>query len=130
MQVRITRAFCVCLFVSGVLVAGLAAAQPVSPAVAAYIEARQQFGTQLAAYWSSIADKRRVRNAKRRSGEPVLVQDYVLTQPPVYAGPPRPPGVPSTVPEGPAPMRKFIPVVDDLLRAAKAEFNFVPDATS
>ena len=37
---------------------------------------------------------------------------YVLTQPPVYAGPPRPPGVPSPVPEGPAPMRKFIPEIE------------------
>ena len=44
------------------------------------------------AYWQSIADKRRARIAKRRNGEPIVLDDYVLTQPPVYTGPPRPPG--------------------------------------
>src|SRR5215467_12314032 len=42
------------------------------------------------AYWTSIAEKRRGRNAKRRAGQQVTLDDYVLTQPPVYSGPPRP----------------------------------------
>ena len=130
MLVRMARAFRVCLFILGALAIAPATAQPVNPDVSAYLAARQQFDAQLAAYWNSIAEKRRVRNAKRRNGEPVVLQDYVLTQPPVYAGPPRPPGVPSPVPEGPAPMRKFIPEIDDLLKAAKAEFNFMPDMAS
>ncbi len=127
MQVSLTRAFCVCLIVSGFLFAGPAAAQPDDPAVAAYIQARQEFEAQLGAYWNSIAEKRRIRNAKRRSGEQVVLEDYVLTQPPVYGGPPRPSGLTASVPAGPAPMRKFIPVVADLLKAAKEQFHFVPD---
>ena len=130
MQVSLTRAFWVCLFVSGVLLAQPAAAQPGDPAVAAYMQARQEFDARLTAYWNSVVEKRRGRNAKRRSGEPVVLEDYVLTQPPTYAGPPRPPGTPATVPEGPAPMRKFIPVIADLLKAAKSEFNFQPDTAS
>jgi hypothetical protein len=129
MQVSLARAFSICLLVFGVVFVGPAAAQSDDPAVAAYIQARQQFEAELAAYWSSIAEKRRIRNAKRRNGEPVVLEDYVLTQPPLYAGPPRPPGVTASVREGPAPMRKFIPVVADLLKAAKEKFNFAPDQT-
>lgn len=127
MRVSLKRALCVCLFVLGVLSIGPVVAQSADPAVAAYMQARQQFDTQLAAYWNSVVEKRRGRNAKRRNGEAIVLQDYVLTQPPVYAGPPRPPGLTPSVPEGPAPMRKFIPVVADLLKAAKEEFGFAPD---
>jgi hypothetical protein len=110
MQVSLRRAFCVCLFVSGVWLAQPAAAQPDDPAVAAYIQARQDFEAQLGTYWNSVAEKRRIRNTKRRNGETVVLEDYVLTQPPVYGGPSRPAGVTASVREGPAPMRKFIPV--------------------
>ena len=123
----LARALCVCLFVSGMLSIEPAAAQPGDPAVAAYTQARQQFEAQLTAYWNSISEKRRTRNAKRRNGETVVLEDYVLTQPPVYTGPPRPPGLTASVPEGPVPMRKFIPVIADLLKAAKEEFAFAPD---
>jgi hypothetical protein len=76
-----------------------------------------------AAYWDSVADKRRIRNAKRRAHEPLTLSDYVLTQPQAYSGPPRPadPSAPPT-PE-PAP----IPVVADFLKAASEQFGFVPD---
>lgn len=127
MQVSLTRAFCVCLFVFGFVFGGPAAAQSDDPAVAAYIQARQEFEAQLASYWNSITEKRRTRIAKRRNGELVILDDYVLTQPPVYSGPPRPSGVTASVREGPAPMRKFIPVVADLLKAAKEQFHFAPD---
>ena len=33
-------------------------------------------------YWASISEKRRIRFAKFRNGEPVALNDYVLTQPP------------------------------------------------
>jgi len=55
-----------------------------------YLEARAAFDQEASAYWSSIADKRRVRNAKRRDRQPIALDDYVLTQPPVYSGPKRP----------------------------------------
>ena len=55
-----------------------------------YQEARAAFEEQAGAYWNSIAEKRRGRNAKRRDHLAVGLDDYVLTQPPVYAGPKRP----------------------------------------
>ena len=36
----------------------------------AFIEARRAFEAEASAYWHSIADKRRGRNAKRRNNEP------------------------------------------------------------
>ena len=55
-----------------------------------YQEARAAFEAEASAYWSSIAEKRRERNAKRRDHQPIVLEDYVLTQPPVYSGPKRP----------------------------------------
>ena len=55
-----------------------------------YQEARAAFEEEAGAYWNSIADKRRGRNAKRREHLPIALDDYVLTQPPVYTGPKRP----------------------------------------
>ena len=55
-----------------------------------YLEARAAFEQEAGAYWSSIAEKRRGRNAKRREHQAIALDDYVLTQPPVYAGPKRP----------------------------------------
>lgn len=89
----------------------------------AYQVARQKFEDEAGAYWTAIADKRRVRNAKRRNNEEIVLEDYVLTQPPVYTGPPRPPGL-SAEPE-PA-RRAYIPMVADFLQAAKEHFGFVP----
>jgi hypothetical protein len=54
-----------------------------------YARARRAFGDEAGAYWRSITEKRQIRNAKRRNNEPIQIDDYVLTQPPVYAGPPR-----------------------------------------
>jgi hypothetical protein len=89
----------------------------------AYQAAREKFEEEAGGYWTAIADKRRARNAKRRNGEEILLEDYVLTQPPVYAGPPRPPD-PSGAP-APTP-RAYVPVVADFLQAAKEHFGFVP----
>src|SRR6266478_620770 len=55
-----------------------------------YAQARRAFDAESGAYWRSIAEKRQARNAKRRNNEPIQLDDYVLAQPPVYAGPPRP----------------------------------------
>src|SRR3954447_2783232 len=91
----------------------------------AYQEARAAFEEQAGAYWNAIADKRRARNAKRRQGQPITLDDYVLTQPPLYDGPKRPVD-PSPEPETPPRERKRIPVVADLLRAAGEHFQFTP----
>jgi hypothetical protein len=93
-----------------------------------YLAARAAFEQEASAYWTSIADKRRGRNAKRRDRQPIALDDYVLTQPPVYSGPKRPVNpVPSEPgPEEPSRPRKPIPVVADLLQAAAQYFQFTP----
>jgi hypothetical protein len=92
-----------------------------------YIEARAAFDAEASGYWSSIAEKRRGRNAKRRERRTITLDDYVLTQPPVYSGPKRPA---NPQPEAEEPReqheRKYIPVVADLLKAAMEYFQFVP----
>src|SRR6266852_4794362 len=92
-----------------------------------YQEARAAFEQEASAYWTSIADKRRGRNAKRRERQTIALDDYVLTQPPVYTGPKRPVD-PSPTPSEPTEprQRKTIPVVADLLKAAAEHFQFTP----
>ena len=94
-----------------------------------YLAAREAFDAEAAAYWDSISAKRRVRNAKRRNREQVVLDDYVLTQPPVYSGPKRPvsPLPREEEPERPRKPPRPIPVVADLLRAAAEQFQFVPE---
>ena len=92
-----------------------------------YQEARAAFDGEASAYWNSIIEKRRGRNAKRREHLAIGADDYVLTQPPVYAGPKRPPNPePSPEPERPPRERKYIPLVADLLKAATEHFQFTP----
>ena len=90
-----------------------------------YQEARAAFEQEAGAYWTSIADKRRGRNAKRRERQAIALDDYVLTQPPVYTGPKRPVN-PEPEPEEKPRERKAIPVVADLLKAAAEHFQFTP----
>jgi hypothetical protein len=97
-----------------------------------YLEARAAFEQEAGAYWGSITEKRRGRNAKRREHQTIGLDDYVLTQPPVYSGPKRPvnpePSLPE--PEEPRRERKYIPVVADLLKAAAEHFQFAPQRPS
>jgi hypothetical protein len=110
-----------------------AMAQAVSPQAIAeyrrklreYQQARAAFEQEAGAYWSSIAEKRRGRNAKRREHQAIGLDDYVLTQPPLYAGP-RQPVNPEPEPEEKRRERKYIPVVADLLKAASELFQFAP----
>jgi hypothetical protein len=92
-----------------------------------YLEARNAFEQEASAYWSSIAGKRRGRNAKRREHQTIVLDDYVLTQPPVYTGPKRPvnPSPEAEEPREPR-ERKRIPLVADLLKAAAEHFQFTP----
>jgi hypothetical protein len=99
--------------------------------LAEYQEARAAFDEEAGAYWSSISEKRRGRNAKRRDHQTITLDDYVLTQPPVYTGPKRPvnPSPPEPQ-ETPPRQHKAIPVVADLLKAASDYFQFVPQRPS
>jgi hypothetical protein len=95
--------------------------------LAEYQEARAAFEAEAGAYWSSISEKRRGRNAKRRDHQPITLDDYVLTQPPLYAGPKRPVNpAPEPEPERPPREHKAIPVVADLLQAAAQQYQFKP----
>ena len=55
-----------------------------------YEQARAAFEEEAGAYWSAISEKRKGRNAKRRDRQAIVLDDYVLAQPPVYSGPKRP----------------------------------------
>jgi hypothetical protein len=92
-----------------------------------YQEARGAFEQEAGAYWNAISEKRRGRNAKRRDHQPMTLDDYVLTQPPVYAGPRRPVNpAPEPEPERRPREHKAIPVVADLLQAAAQQYQFRP----
>jgi hypothetical protein len=93
-------------------------------ALAEYNKVHDAYVAAARAYWSSIADKRQLRNSKRARGEQVLIDDYVLTQPPVYSGPPKP--IDPSAPTQEAPPPAAVPVVADFLNAAKQEYNFTP----
>jgi hypothetical protein len=92
-----------------------------------YLAARASFKAEAEGYWTSIAEKRRGRNAKRRDRQQITLDDYVLTQPPVYHGPARPPGPsPEPVPESKPRVPKPIPVVSDLVAAATQVYQWTP----
>ena len=111
-----------------------AVAAPASPAaiaeyrraLAEYQEAQAAYAAEAEAYWSLISQKRRARTAKRASQEPLSLDDYVLTQPPVYNGPPKPVDPSPTPEEKPQTARPYVPVVADFLAAAQTEFKFLP----
>ncbi len=79
------------------------------------------------AYWDDVAAKRRIRNAKRRNHEAIVLTDYVLTQPPVYSGPPKPVSPLPPPPPSPVPPPPKMPIVADFLQAAQEQWGFVPD---
>jgi hypothetical protein len=92
--------------------------------LAAYLQAHDAYLAAAKAYWASIAEKRRGRSAKRAGGAAIALDDYVLTQPPIYTGPPKPRD-PSKPPEPPQPP-PYVPVVADFLAAAQQEYKFTP----
>jgi hypothetical protein len=121
----------VCVFCWTPFASAQSAAPPPTPetvaaykrALAEYLQVHDAFLAVDHAYWKSVAQNRSLRTSKRAHGELVALDDYVLTQPPKYTGPPRP-----VNPEAPQekPPRPHVPVVADFLDAAKQQFNFVP----
>ena len=94
-------------------------------ALAEYQEAQAAYAAAAETYWTSISQKRHLRNAKRANHDQISIDDYVLTQPPVYTGPPKPRDPSKPAEEGPPPAA-HIPVVADFLSASRQEFKFVP----
>lgn len=91
--------------------------------LAEYEAAQQQFNELANPYWTMIGEKRKSRNAKRSARQSIVLDDYVLTQPPQYTGPGRP-ADPSLLTAEVAP--KAIPVVADFLKNALEQFQFAP----
>jgi hypothetical protein len=135
MSNRLFRLDTICLLAACLLLlaASVARAQDTPPGATAdyqgrlaqYQAARGAYEAEATAYWDAVAEKRRTRNAKRRDHQSIALDDYVLTQPPDYAGPPRP--VDPHAPVAPPPERPEIPVVADFLKNAAEQFGFVPD---
>jgi hypothetical protein len=92
--------------------------------LAEYQSARANYEAAAESYWRAIGAKRRLRNAKRANHEAIAIDDYVLNQPPVYAGPPKPRDPSKLQEEAPPPA--YVPVVNDFLAAARQEFKFAP----
>jgi hypothetical protein len=124
-------------WLSGAFAAGnVAVAQSAKPVVSAtamaeyrraldaYNKVHDAYVASASAYWSAIADKRKTRFAKRARNEPLVIDDYVLTQPPAYTGPPKP--VDPSAPKEETPPPPTVPVVADFLNAAMQEYKFAP----
>jgi hypothetical protein len=92
-------------------------------AIEQYNQAQQIYAAAASAYWNSIAENRKLRNAKRARKDDISIEDYVLDQPPVYTGPPKPRN--PLKPEAPT-RPAYVPVVADFLAAARQEFKFSP----
>jgi hypothetical protein len=130
---------CVALLIASlqVLLAETAVTDPNAPTVSPevmveykrkleeYTRIHDGYEKEAASYWNAIAEKRRTRLSKRFNGQQIVLDDYVLTQPPVYSGPERPadPSKPQAPPAG----RAYVPVVSDFLQSAAEHFDFVPD---
>jgi hypothetical protein len=91
--------------------------------LAAYRSARAAYESEAAGYWAAINQKRKRRLYRLRLSEPPVADDYVVEQPPLYSGPPRPKD-----PDKPdARDGDEIPVIADFLRNADRHFGFTPE---
>lgn len=93
-------------------------------ALAEYNKAQQAYAATANAYWNSIAQKRQLRTNKRANHMQIIIDDYVLTQPPAYSGPAKPVNPAAPKPQVVPP--PYVPVVADFLKAAMQEFGFSP----
>ena len=93
--------------------------------LAGYRRAQAAYEKLASPYWKSISEKRSRRLKKRALNQRVTLSDYVLEQPPVYSGPPKPKN-----PEKPPSPAVSVPVVADFLKRAKEQFNFAPEKPS
>jgi hypothetical protein len=90
--------------------------------LATYTQARATYEREAGPYWATINDKRKRRITHQHSGARPSASDYVLDQPPLYTGPPKP-----VDPQKPRAEAEYVPVVADFLEQAHTHFDFVPD---
>jgi hypothetical protein len=88
---------------------------------AEYVKARTAYEELAGPYWSTIGEKRTRRLKKLRAREEPTLDQYVVEQPPLYTGPPKPQD-----PEKPHAAPEYVPVVADFLKNAEEQFNFKP----
>jgi len=96
-----------------------------TPQFLAWEQAYTVYEQQAQAYWDDIAQKRRQRTAKRKTRQNIRLTDYVLAQPPVYSGPPRP-ATPGSAVKPPA-QRTPVPDVGHFIAAARQVYGYTPD---
>jgi hypothetical protein len=89
----------------------------------AYVFEWRKYEAASKTYWEAIATKRRLRSQKRATNQATILEDYVLAQPPIYSGPEK--AIDPAAPEVPPP-KKYVPVVADFLKAAREQFQFIP----
>ncbi len=89
--------------------------------LAEYTKARTAYEELASPYWSAIGEKRTRRLKALRAREEPALEDYVIEQPPLYTGPPKPQD-----PEKPREPPEYVPVVADFLKNAEEQFNFTP----
>lgn len=104
--------------------ASIAAYRPTNPASNSWEVAHAAYSKKAEKYWDDVSAKRKQRNEKRRNGQAITQNDYVLNQPPVYDGPPKPAMPGQTTPVKPS---ARIPGTTDFLAAAKSVYGFTPD---
>jgi hypothetical protein len=150
---RSRRLFCATLFIASVLLLARSSLAETGQATvishqqqraayeeafAAYRKARDGFEAETARYWDTIRAQRIVRRNKQNAGLAIVERDYVLSQPPEYAGPSEPKMPDFMIAEqtrlggtlqeatasGPT------PTVANFLAAAKAQYRFVPRASN
>lgn len=88
----------------------------------AWRTAYSAYDKQASVYWNQIAEKRKIRNQKRAAGQAIQLTDYVLTQPPLYNGPAKPPSKTTT-----GGSKKSIPGVNEFIAASRNVYGFVPE---
>jgi hypothetical protein len=99
--------------------------------------ARQNFEDKLDAYWDAIEQKRSERRRKRAKNIPFSADDYVMSFPPQYKGPPLSGGLAAKYDQfleaqrraNPSPPKELA-TIPDYLDAAKRVYNFVPERVS
>lgn len=89
--------------------------------LAEYTKARTAYEELAGPYWSSVSEKRTRRLKNLRARDEFALDDYVIEQPPLYTGPPKPQD-----PEKPHAAPEYVPVVADFLKNAEEQFNFTP----
>jgi hypothetical protein len=97
----------------------------------AYRAARGAFDRQHQAYWRAADSKRDARKAKHAAGRAYTADDYILQQPPKYAGPELPADIARIVTQVVPPKQEEpLPSVGDFLASAKSQYGFVPTPTT